>query len=297
MALPTAPLGSLPNLNLPTSRQQYQKPDSVLDKALAAFLVNVATQAGGQMGENVFAKDYGSEPTSLWKKPFVGPQVGEREHLMGKQEAAQTERFNTGEKNASDRLDRQLTASSEDARLGREQQVILEGKRLKHELAKLGMQNAFGQSAEERAFIRDLAMANLSLTNTKDLKTFERTELPLSATDASQVSLNSARVEQLQLENALLNKRLAMYENPQAGAEGQPQGLNLSEAELAALRDAPTQPGVVDPNGQPVPVAPPTSPELMQLMQMLQQSFGQPGIPQTDPALLQQLSPTLQRNF
>jgi hypothetical protein len=297
MALPTAPLGSLPNLNLPTSRQQYQKPDSVLDKALAAFLVNVATQAGGQMGENVFAKDYGSEPTSLWKKPFVGPQVGEREHLMGKQEAAQTERFNTGEKNASDRLDRQLTASSEDARLGRELQATLEGRRLKHELDKLGMQNVFSQSAEERAFIRGLAMADVGLENTKTLEEYKRTQLPLSATDASQVSLNAARIEQLQLENALLNKRLAMYENPQAGAEAQPPGLNLSEAELDALRDTPTQPGVVDPSGQPVPVAPPTSPELTQLMLMLQQSFGQPGIPQMDPALIQQQSPTLQRNF
>jgi hypothetical protein len=294
MALPTAPLGSLPNLNLPTSRQQYQKPDSVLDKALAAFLVNVATQAGGQMGENVFAKDYGSEPTSPWKKAFVGPQVGEREHLMGKQEAAQSARFNTGEANAEKRLQMQIQAGAQEGQLSREQQTMLEGRRLQQALQQ--MQAQFGQedATLSRRLQHDLTMSGAGLENAKALEEYKRTQLPLSATDASQVSLDSARAEQIQMETARLAKMLEMFGGgQQMGAEGQPQGLNLSEAELAALRDAPTQPGVVDSQGQPVPVAPPASPEVMQLMQMLQQSFGQP---QMDPALMQQL-PTLQRNF
>jgi hypothetical protein len=297
MALPTAPLGSLPNLNLPTSNPRYQKPDSILDKALAAFLVNVATQAGGQMGENMFAKDYGSEPTSWLKKPFTGPQVGEREHLMGKQEAAQTARFNASEAGADRRQKAQLDATAMEGALTREQQLKIEGQRLKHELDRLGI--SFGQESEllDRRLGHDIDMANLGLANAKDLKTFERTGLPLSPTDASQVSLDAARVEQIQMENARLAKMLEMISNgQQMGAQGQPQGMNLSAAELAVLRDTPTQPDVVNSQGQPAPVAPPVTPELMQLMQMLQQSFGQPGTPQMDPALLRPL-PTLQRNF
>ena len=79
MALQTAPLGQLPSMNMPYSIPRYEKPVSVWEKALAAFLVNAA----GQAAENTFQQEnatrFGETPTPLYKKPFVGARVNARQ--------------------------------------------------------------------------------------------------------------------------------------------------------------------------------------------------------------------------
>ena len=79
MALQTAPLGQLPSMNMPYSIPRYEKPASVWEKALAAFLVNAA----GQAAENTFQQEnatrFGETPTPLYKKPFVGARVNARQ--------------------------------------------------------------------------------------------------------------------------------------------------------------------------------------------------------------------------
>lgn len=74
MALPTAPLGSLPNLNQPSFVPTYEKPKGTLDKALAAFLVGVAQQAGGTAVNNAMSRDYSDNPASGFDKLISGPR-------------------------------------------------------------------------------------------------------------------------------------------------------------------------------------------------------------------------------
>ena len=73
MALPVAPLGSLPSMNLPYSRQYYDK-TSAVDKALSAFLVGLIGQAGSQMTENVMQRDFAEKPAGFMSKLVKGPQ-------------------------------------------------------------------------------------------------------------------------------------------------------------------------------------------------------------------------------
>lgn len=83
MALPVAPLGSLPSMNLPYSRQIYEK-DSITNKAIAAFLANLAGNVGGQLGENVMQRDFGTESggkdASIMSKFLSGPQVSRQQY-------------------------------------------------------------------------------------------------------------------------------------------------------------------------------------------------------------------------
>lgn len=73
MALPVAPLGQLPNMNMPYSRPYYEK-TSVLDKALAAFLTGLAANTGGQLAENVMQRDFAQDPAGFWSKLTQGPK-------------------------------------------------------------------------------------------------------------------------------------------------------------------------------------------------------------------------------
>lgn len=83
MALQTAPLGQLPSMNMPYSIPTYEKPPSIWEKALAAFLVNAAGTAAGQVGENItardYAKDFGEEPAGFGSKIVGGPRVSARQ--------------------------------------------------------------------------------------------------------------------------------------------------------------------------------------------------------------------------
>lgn len=74
MPLPSAPLGQLPNMNMPFSIPTYEKGPSIWERALASFLVNAAEGTAQAGTKNVFegehAQDFGEQGngfSKLWK--------------------------------------------------------------------------------------------------------------------------------------------------------------------------------------------------------------------------------------
>lgn len=74
MPLPSAPLGQLPNMNMPFSIPTYEKGPSIWERALASFLVNAAGEAATAGVKNTFegehAQDFGEQGngfSKLWK--------------------------------------------------------------------------------------------------------------------------------------------------------------------------------------------------------------------------------------
>lgn len=91
MALPTAPLGQLPNMNMPYSMPTYDKGASIWEKALAAFLVNAAGGVAQQGVENAMARDFapefGEEKAGGLSKLISGPKVGKADATQRRQQA------------------------------------------------------------------------------------------------------------------------------------------------------------------------------------------------------------------
>lgn len=82
MSLPIAPLGQLSGLNLPYSIPTYEKPKSILQQALAAALVNIASTAGKNVAENVTSRDFATEADGGPAKGFsrlLGPKVNRQQ--------------------------------------------------------------------------------------------------------------------------------------------------------------------------------------------------------------------------
>lgn len=98
MSLQTAPLGQLSGLNLPYSIPTYEKPKSILQQALAAALVNVASSAGKSLGDNLTSRDYATEVDGGPAKGFsrlLGPKVDARENS-----ARENRKYSTSEREA-----------------------------------------------------------------------------------------------------------------------------------------------------------------------------------------------------
>lgn len=86
MALPSAPLGSMPSLNVPgyIPTTVVQKQPKMWQQALAQILTGVASQAAGQAVGNTMSRDYadqyGETAATGWDKLASGPKVNEKEH-------------------------------------------------------------------------------------------------------------------------------------------------------------------------------------------------------------------------
>lgn len=89
MSLQTAQLGQLSNIQLPTSAPQ--KRQSIMEQALAAFVANMGAQLGEKVMTNALSRDYAADgqKAGFFAKLGSGPVVGEKEHLMKQQEAAE----------------------------------------------------------------------------------------------------------------------------------------------------------------------------------------------------------------
>lgn len=128
MALPTAPLGQLPNMNMPYSIPTYDKGPSIWEKALASFLVSAAGNVATQGVENAMSRDYapefGEEKAGGLSKLVSGPKVGKEDAKTRRQQAfvrdeneasrlAAQGQSDADAMNALLRQDRQLTAGRE----------------------------------------------------------------------------------------------------------------------------------------------------------------------------------------
>lgn len=111
MSLPTAQLGQLPQMNLPYSRQYYQKEPNIWQKALASFLVNAAGSVATKGADNAMSHDYAQEfdktPASGLSR-LLGPTVSANDAQQMRQQ-----QFVGGENTA----DRQARAGLADAEM------------------------------------------------------------------------------------------------------------------------------------------------------------------------------------
>ena len=88
MALPTAPLGQLPSMNMPYAIPTYEKGPSIWEKALASFLVNAAGGAAQSGVQNLLTRDsaaeFGEKPATGLSR-LLGPKVGPDEAKQRRQ--------------------------------------------------------------------------------------------------------------------------------------------------------------------------------------------------------------------
>ncbi len=86
MALPSAQLGGLASLNVPSyvPTQVVQAKEPLWKKALAQVLMSTAASAGQGVAQNATARDYApdGQKAGFWDKLVSGPKTGEREHLQ-----------------------------------------------------------------------------------------------------------------------------------------------------------------------------------------------------------------------
>lgn len=101
MALPTAPLGQLPNMNMPFQMPTYEKRRG-RDQILTALAAGIAQQLGGQVVDNAMSRDYAEEPAGFWGKLVSGPKENRA------QNEAKKERLSKAEQAEADRTNRIL---------------------------------------------------------------------------------------------------------------------------------------------------------------------------------------------
>lgn len=155
MGLPSAQLGSLPGLNVPSSVPLaiVPKVPSLWQSALASFLAQTGGAVGTQLVGNAMSRDsapeFGKTAATGWDKLVHGPEVGDKEAAQLRAEAGDTARntatitgadtrnkFSEGEatkRNMSDIASRQSegvltrTSQASEGKLTREQQLAIVG--------------------------------------------------------------------------------------------------------------------------------------------------------------------------
>lgn len=128
MALPTAPLGQLPNMNMPYAIPTYEVGPSLWEKALTSFLVSAAGNAAQTGISNAmsrdYAQDFGEEKAGGLQKLINGPRVNGRDAALRRDQAFTAEQSALGREatanqnevndlNALERLRMQLEAGRE----------------------------------------------------------------------------------------------------------------------------------------------------------------------------------------
>ncbi len=116
MALPTAQLGQLSNINVPSyvPTTVIPKKQSILEQALLAFLMNTAGNAGGQLVQNVMAPDYAPEGQ---KRAFLGKLVQGPTTTRQESEATKAREFSAGQS----QLDREAAMKRHTEQIGAQQ--------------------------------------------------------------------------------------------------------------------------------------------------------------------------------
>lgn len=113
MALPTAQLGSMTTLNVPTGRGVVVKPTPLWQQALMQILAGTVGDIAKTGVSNVMSRDYATEagqtPAGTWDRLLHGPQVSE----------ADIRQMRT-EKGAEGRLAKELTSREALARMSEE---------------------------------------------------------------------------------------------------------------------------------------------------------------------------------
>lgn len=82
MALPTAPLGQLPTMNMPYSIPTYEVRRG-RDAVLQALLVNLASGIGQQAVDNAMSRDFATEPAGFFEKIVSGPKMNREQYERG----------------------------------------------------------------------------------------------------------------------------------------------------------------------------------------------------------------------
>ena len=132
MGLPSAQLGSLPSMNVPSSVPTIgvQKSPKIWQQALLNILTQTAGAAATQGIGNVMSQDYAEDPATGWEKLTKGPRMDKSQKMQKTSlDAASTEAtkgrdFAKGE----NKLGRDLTVS--EASLTRAQQKELSDKQM-----------------------------------------------------------------------------------------------------------------------------------------------------------------------
>lgn len=174
-ALPSAQLGSMPSLNVPSyiPTTVIQKEPKAWEKALLAILTQAGSAAANQGVQNAMTQDYASEfgktPTTGFSKLLSGPTIDTRQAMQMRGENAANERLGATitshrQENEFDRIARNIS-NMDNARLAAAQL----GETTQHNIA----QNLLGTS--------QLGETTLHNTSTEDLTKSAQDEAAIRA--------------------------------------------------------------------------------------------------------------------
>lgn len=204
MALPTASLGQLPSMNQPSYVPTVLVPrkQNVYEQAIAAFLLNMAGQAGGQVAQNTFEKDTSASPTPWYKKPFSGAAENQQQQQFRLGQEGQASRQAADIGAADTRLTREMTSNKETAAANRAQERGLSMDRI---------------TAQRGLAAGEQSSANQRLMQELQARAAERgqTELFNTPTRDSQIALNAANVDEAIARGAYYQKTADAIRTPE----------------------------------------------------------------------------------
>lgn len=157
MALPTAPLGQLPNLNMPFQIPTYEVRRG-RDQVLTAFLAGLVQNLGAQAVDNVMTRDFAEQPAGFWSKLVSGPKMN-----RAQAEAAATQEFQGAQADLERTLrsnianteanlaNRNIDARTADAARGRELEQLLAADRNKLAREQMLYEGSLRQTLSEQA--------------------------------------------------------------------------------------------------------------------------------------------------
>ena len=158
MGLPSAQLGSLPSMNLPTSIPTIgvQKSPKIWQQALMQILTQTAGNVVQQGIGNAMSRDYSEDPATGWQKLLSGPKVDKAQNMQNKSLAATASEGKAGREFTAgeNRLARELTSSEHGLDRGL---TVSEGEKTR------AQQSDLAQRAETAAMLRLITGGNQEL--------------------------------------------------------------------------------------------------------------------------------------
>lgn len=235
MALPTAPLGQLPNMNMPYARQTYEVGPKLWERALMQFLSGVATQAGQNAVNNAMSRDYADKPAGFFSKLGSGP-VQNREQF---ERAQQQEFVRAQQERELGVKEKQYSREDELARWlqGRREGEGAAGRAASREEWQAKVDLAQRQAVADAQLRRELQAAE----NTARLGEIDRRGsiegflrgVPQASTP-EEAALRRAQAENIQSEMEQRRQIMSMYGGQ--GMQAQPAGVRPTDADRQAAR-------------------------------------------------------------
>ncbi len=276
MALPSAQLGSLGGINVPSfvPVTQVQKQPKLWQQALLSVLASTATNVAGQGVQNAMSRDYAAEPASGFDKLVSGPKKNAAMHLDETRQGREDNRLQA-------RIAGELALQELAAQPGAKEAMM----RAENELQRLHASDMQGRSEQSQ---RAIAAGNNMTSRANNTDDLASRKLLAEAEQTFQRPLREAQTTNLQEESSSKKTQRQLMERAMAQGDQEAARKANGGQEPLTAKQAVVQSRLRDTNKYPVPDLTPTkgsgypdaslTPNIQQMMGGLSQAAQSNGV-------------------